>query len=109
MKTSGTLTRSWATGLRRSLHASAGLLTFWSAFGSAQEMEPRTYSAVPIDTNFIVVDYARSSGDILFDPSLPVTDLQAKINTYAIGYSHSFGLLVTWRASHFRHLTPMRI
>jgi len=56
-------------------------------------MEPRSYSAVPIGTNFIVMDYARSSGDILFDPSLPVTDLQAKINTYSLGLSHSFGVL----------------
>ncbi|MDN7180224.1 transporter [Caballeronia sp. SEWSISQ10-4 2] len=39
------------------------------------------------------MDYARSSGDILFDPSLPVTDLQAKINTYSLGLSHSLGVL----------------
>jgi len=83
--------RTWTT--RRFCHASAGVAVLWSALALAQEMEPRTYSAVPIGTNFIVADYARSSGDILFDPSLPVTDLQAKINTYAVGYSHSFGIL----------------
>jgi hypothetical protein len=93
MKMPGASSGSWARMLQRSLQASAELLIFWSVSAPAQEMEPRTYSAVPIDTNFIVVEYARSSGDILFDPSLPVTDLQAKINTYAIGYSHSFGLL----------------
>lgn len=58
----------------------------------AQEMEPRAYSDVPIGTNFVVTNYARSSGQVLLDPSLPVTDLQAKINAYSIGYSHSFGL-----------------
>jgi Putative MetA-pathway of phenol degradation len=36
--------------------------------------------------------YSRSSGDVLFDPSLPITNLQARINTYSLGYSHSFGL-----------------
>ena len=74
-------------------HACTGAVVLWSALAAAQEMEPRTYSAVPIGTNFVVVDYARSSGDILFDPSLPVTNLQAKINTYSLGLSHSFSLL----------------
>ncbi|MEZ2354370.1 transporter [Caballeronia sp. RCC_10] len=55
-------------------------------------MEPRAYSDVPIGTNFVVLNYARSSGQVLLDPSLPVTDLQAKINAYSIGYSHSFGI-----------------
>lgn len=59
---------------------------------SSQEMEPRSYSAVPIGTNFIAASYARSSGDILFDPSLPVTNLHANINTFALGFSHSFDL-----------------
>jgi hypothetical protein len=69
------------------------IAVFWSGFAAAQEMEPRSYSAVPVGTNFIVANYSRSSGDVLFDPSLPITNLQAKINTYSLGYSHSFGLL----------------
>jgi hypothetical protein len=64
----------------------------WSSVVTAQELEPRSYSAVPVGTNFLVATYARSTGDILFDPSLPVTDLHAGINTYSLGYSHSFGL-----------------
>ena len=74
-------------------HASASAVVIWSTLAAAQEMEPRSYSASRSETNFIVMDYARSSGDILFDPSLPVTDLQAKINTYSLGLSHSFGVL----------------
>jgi hypothetical protein len=62
------------------------------AMSSAQEMEPRTYSATPVGTNFVVVNYARSSGDVSFDPSLPITNVQATINNFAIGYSHSFDL-----------------
>jgi hypothetical protein len=58
---------------------------------SAQEMEPRTYSATPVGTNFVVVTYARSTGDVSFDTSLPITNVQATINNFAIGYSHSFG------------------
>jgi hypothetical protein len=73
-------------------YASAGMALLWSALTSAQEMEPRTYSAVPIGTNFVVFDYARSTGGFSFDPSLPITNVQAKINTYALGFSHSFAL-----------------
>ena len=58
----------------------------------AQEMEPRAYSAVPVGTNFVVFDYARSSGDVSFDPSLPITNVQAHINVFTLGYSHSFGV-----------------
>ncbi|WP_408364313.1 transporter [Paraburkholderia sediminicola] len=58
----------------------------------AQEMEPRAYSAVPVGTNFAVFDYARSSGNVSFDPSLPITNVQAHINIFSLGYSHSFGV-----------------
>jgi hypothetical protein len=70
----------------------AGMLLVAAASAGAQEMEPRAYSAVPIGTNFIVAGYARSSGQVLLDPSLPITDLEAKINVYSLGYSHSFGI-----------------
>jgi hypothetical protein len=56
----------------------------------AQEMEPHAYSASPVGTNFAVFDYARSSGDVSFDPSLPITNVQARINIFTLGYSHSF-------------------
>src|SRR5258708_8141842 len=58
----------------------------------AQEMEPRAYSAVPVGTNFAVFDYARSSGNVSFDLSLPITNVQAHINIFSLGYSHSFGV-----------------
>ncbi len=83
----------WAQTLRCTRHASTGVAMLWSTLAPAQEMEPRAYSAVPIGANFIVADYARSSGDVLFDPSLPITNLQARLNSYTVGYSHSFGIL----------------
>ncbi|WP_436195091.1 transporter [Paraburkholderia hospita] len=79
-----------AVGRFREKLACVALL--WPALSGAQEMEPRTYSAAPVGTNFVVVNYSRSSGDVSFDPSLPITNVQAKINSYAIGYSHSFGI-----------------
>jgi hypothetical protein len=85
--------RSRSRIARRLPCMAAAVAGIWSALALAQEMEPRTYSAVPVGTNFVVADYARSSGDITFDPSLPVTGLQATINNYSLGYSHSFGML----------------
>jgi len=64
----------------------------WSSGAQAQDLEPRAYSAVPVGTHFALFTYARSAGDIAFDPSVPVTDGRAKIDTYALGYSRSFGL-----------------
>ena len=68
--------------------AATGLLL--SAATWAQDLEPRAYSARPVDTNFIVANYSHLSGDVLTDPSLPITDVQAKIDIYSIGYLRSF-------------------
>ncbi len=59
---------------------------------SAQELEPRAYSASPIGTNFVGASYTYLTGDVLTDPSLPVTNVQARINTFALAYVHTFGL-----------------
>jgi hypothetical protein len=62
------------------------------ASASAQELEPRTYSAAPVGTNFVVFSYAYLTGNVLTDPSLPVTNVQARINSFSLGYEHTFGL-----------------
>ena len=62
----------------------------------AQEMEPRSYALSPIDTNFLVVGYSRAEGDVLTDPSLPISNLRATINAGVVGYSRTFDL-----AGHF--------
>ncbi|SOE82373.1 Putative MetA-pathway of phenol degradation [Caballeronia arationis] len=73
-------------------YATACIGLLWSVLVSAQEMEPRAYSAVPVGTNFVVASYARSTGGVSLDPTLPITDVNAKINTFLLGYSHSFGI-----------------
>ena len=40
---------------------------------SAQELTPRAYWPLPNGTNVLSVAYQRSEGDILVDPSLPIT------------------------------------
>jgi len=61
--------------------------------GQAQELEPRAYSAAPVGTHFLLGTYTRLSGDVLTDPSLPITDVNAKIDVFTAGYLQVFDLL----------------
>lgn len=58
----------------------------------SQELEPRSYSPAPVGTTFVVAGYNRSSGELLFDTSSPITDARARINTAVVGYSRVFDL-----------------
>jgi hypothetical protein len=58
----------------------------------AQDMEPKAYSASPVGANFLVTSYNVSSGSVIFDPTLPYTDVQANIQGLALGGGHTFGL-----------------
>lgn len=66
-------------------------LTMASA-AMAQDLEPRAYSASPVGLNFLVVGFARSTGDVVTDPSLPVSNVEAHINGFALGYGRTFGV-----------------
>ena len=68
-----------------------GILFVGHAF--AQDLEPRAYSASPVGTNFLIAGYGYTWGDVALDPSLPISDVSAKIHTGVLGYSRSFGLL----------------
>lgn len=56
-------------------------------------MEPRSYSAVPIDTNFAIESYRNLNGDVALDPDLPISNLKASINADLLGYVRTFGFL----------------
>ena len=62
---------------------------FASGAGLAQELEPRAYSVSPVGTNILFGAYGRATGQILFDPSLPVEDVSAKVNRLVLGYSRA--------------------
>jgi hypothetical protein len=47
---------------------------------------------MPIGGNFAIVSYIHSGGNILLDNTLPIEDLNAKLNNFAIGYVRSFKL-----------------
>lgn len=59
---------------------------------AAQELEPRAYSASPVNVNFLVVGFTRSTGSVTFDPTIPITDVQAHFNIPTVGLGHTFGV-----------------
>ena len=59
---------------------------------AGQELEPRAYAPNPVGANFVVAGYGYQSGDILFDPTVPITDATAYVNSAIFGYGRTFGL-----------------
>ena len=78
-------------------HARGVIAAFICIFGAglarAQDMEPRSYSASPIDTNFLIGSYQRTTGDVALDADLPISDVKAAINTGILAYNRTFDLL----------------
>ncbi len=65
----------------------------WAALHNisfAQELEPRRWAHVPVDTNFFAVGYVRTDGDVLFDPVLKIEDATVNIKTAIATYLRSF-------------------
>jgi len=63
-----------------------------SSLVSAQDLEPKAYSASPAGAMFLVAGFSRSSGSVLTDPTLPLTDVNAKINGVPLAAGYTFGL-----------------
>jgi hypothetical protein len=68
-------------------------IIFRAHFAFTQDMEPRAYSPSPIDTNFLIGSYLRTTGAVTLDPSLPISNVRASINTALVGYDRTFDLL----------------
>jgi hypothetical protein len=58
----------------------------------AQDLDPRAYAWIPVNTTFLSAGYGYSHGGVLTDPSLPVTDINAIVNTPSFAAGHTFAL-----------------
>jgi hypothetical protein len=56
----------------------------------AQDLDPRAYARVPVDATFLVAGFAMSHGGVVSDPTLPITDLNATVETPSVGVGRSF-------------------
>ncbi len=79
--------RSWAPrGLLLALAlAVAGLGT-----ARAQQLEPRAYAPSPIDVNIVGAPFTYQTGAVVTDPSLPVKDVDAKVESVSPFYDRTF-------------------
>ena len=59
---------------------------------SAQELEPGAYWPLPIGLNIVTVVDSLNWGDVAFDPSAPIDEASATINTTAFAFTRAFGL-----------------
>jgi hypothetical protein len=86
--------RGWGTSmsLRTCVILVLALVLIPSTVATAQEMEPRAFSPAPVGMQFAALVYGHSEGDLVFDPSLPIEDADASVDSLALGYVGVFGL-----------------
>ena len=82
------------------------------AGASAQELEPGAYWPIPVGLNIATVVNSVNWGDLAFDPSAPIDEANATINTTAFSFTRALAVagrstnlasccrwsVVTWRA-----------
>ena len=59
---------------------------------SAQELEPGAYWPIPRSLNIVSVINSFNFGDLAFDPSAPIDEASARINTTAFVFTRAFSL-----------------
>lgn len=63
---------------------------FFSSLASTQEIEPRRWTPLPLGTQVVSVGYARSYGDVAFDPVLQIDNAQTEIDSAILSYVKPF-------------------
>ncbi|MGW8369687.1 MAG: transporter [Gammaproteobacteria bacterium] len=58
----------------------------------AQQLTPRIFWPAPRGTEIIVAGYAHSAGDVVVDPSLPLTGVDSRIHTGVVAYQQTIAL-----------------
>ena len=58
----------------------------------SQELEPRAYTALPKNLNAVAIAYAFSLGNVLTDPSLPISNFKVNVHGLAAAYVHTFAV-----------------
>jgi hypothetical protein len=60
--------------------------------GQSQDLEPRVYANVPVKLNVAAIGYAFIDGNVLTEPSLPISDFVIQSHNLAVTYVRTFGL-----------------
>jgi hypothetical protein len=79
----------------RGISSAAALVmvtSLWAGVGAAQDLTPRAYWPAPRGTKVAVTGYSYASGDVLFDPSIPLYGVDSSINAAILAYLQTFSL-----------------
>jgi hypothetical protein len=63
-----------------------------AARATAQELEPGAYTVSPVGFNILNVGYSFNTGDVNFDPSLPVEQASATIHSGSVSVGRSMDI-----------------
>jgi len=74
------------------MRAAAALLVAVLApsLSAAQDLTPRAYVLLPVESNAVIVTYAFSDGELLFDPTVPIEDAVGSIHAPVLTYFYAF-------------------
>jgi hypothetical protein len=59
---------------------------------SAQDLDPRAYARVPVDATILIAGFNYTYGSVVLDPTLPIKDLEAKVESPMIAVARTFNL-----------------
>ena len=80
------------TTLRARVFCTLALMgTMMSAPAFAQDLEPRRWTQLPVNTHSLSVGYAGKDSEIYFNPMIGITDGTASLNAWVARYSYAFG------------------
>ena len=78
---------------RATIHFALFATILCSGITVAQELSPRAYWPMPVGTNAIMLGLQRNTGDIVIDPSLPITGVESTIDYVQFTFIRSFSFL----------------
>ncbi len=58
----------------------------------SQDLDPRAYIWIPANTRSAAGGFSYSYGDVVLDPTIPIKNLEADVQSFAFSYVHSFPL-----------------
>lgn len=59
---------------------------------SSQDLDPRAYARVPVDATVLIAGFNYTYGSVVLDPTLPIKDLEAKVESPMLGIARTFSL-----------------
>ena len=66
--------------------------SLWATIGVTQDLTPRTYWPAPKGVKVGVLGYVYATGDVFFDPSIPLYGVDSDVNIAVAAYLHTISL-----------------